>query len=86
MFENKTAQAIQIPLDSLKKDILEGVIKDYILREGTDYGDQDFSLEEKISQVHALLIKGKACIFFDPNTETCTILDKHQIQKTKQLD
>jgi uncharacterized protein YheU (UPF0270 family) len=85
MQEKETLQPIQIPLESLEKDLLEGIIKDFILREGTDYGDQDFSLEEKIEQVHAILRKGKAMIFFDPNTESCTIIEKSQFQKFKQI-
>lgn len=68
------ADPIQIPYSQLPQDVLDGIIKDFILREGTDYGHEEYSYEEKAAQVLALLKVGKAQIYFDPDTETCTII------------
>ena len=83
MEEKETLAPVVIPMSSLKEDILEGIMKDFILREGTDYGMEDFTLEQKLAQVRKLLSSGKAGIYFDPNTESCTILDSAQIKKLK---
>ena len=57
----------------LSEEALLGIIEEYITREGTDYGLQDFSLEQKVSQVKQQLSSGRAVILFDPVTESCSI-------------
>ena len=71
--QEKEEVAVAIPYESLSKDALEGILDDFILREGTDYGDVEYSLEEKRTQVVELLKKGKAGIFFESESETCTL-------------
>ncbi len=44
-----------------------------MLREGTDYGAREYSLEQKVAQVRAQLERGRARILFDPETGTVTI-------------
>jgi len=44
-----------------------------VLREGTDYGAREHSLEQKVAQVRAQLEHGRARILFDPETNTVTI-------------
>jgi uncharacterized protein YheU (UPF0270 family) len=48
------------------------------MREGTDYGHSDYSLSDKVADVERLLKQGKAVIIFDPKTESCDLLTKHQ--------
>jgi uncharacterized protein len=67
-------EPVEIPLSSLSADALEGIVKDFILREGTDYGIEEISLEEKMRQVHFMLESGKAAIFFDESSQTCTLI------------
>jgi len=43
------------------------------LREGTDYGEKEFSLEDKVGRVIGQLKRGEARIVFDPKTESVTI-------------
>jgi len=65
---------LKIPFSSLNEDTLEGIIKDFVLREGTDYGDREYSLAEKIEQVKTLLLNGEVEIVFDPVSETCSVV------------
>ncbi len=65
---------MDIPWQRLNEPTLKGVIESYVLREGTDYGMAEFSLEEKISHVKGQLEKGKAKIVFDEQSGTCNIL------------
>jgi len=66
--------AIKIPYAQLSPEALQGVIEEFVTRDGTDYGEVEISLETKISQVLAQLKSGKAVIVFDQKSETCTIL------------
>ncbi len=68
------AEMIEIPYTRLREDVLRGIIEEFVLREGTDYGFQEFSLEQKTSQVKRQLEKGMARIVFNPADETCTIV------------
>lgn len=65
---------MDIPLEKLSPEALEGVIDDYILREGTDYGVQEVSLDKKRSDVLRQLENGKAKIVFDAETESITLV------------
>ena len=58
-----------IPVEALAADTLLGVIDAFVLREGTDYGHRDISLEEKRDRVRRLLDSGKAEIVFYPETD-----------------
>jgi uncharacterized protein YheU (UPF0270 family) len=45
-----------------------------VLREGTEYGERDVSLEDKVSQVTRQLRRGEARIVFDPESESIDIV------------
>jgi hypothetical protein len=62
-----------IPPDSLSPAALRGVIEAFVLREGTDYGHEDYSLEAKCRAVERQLREGRAEICFDPVTESTDI-------------
>ena len=49
------------------------MIESFVLREGTDYGEREYSLEQKVAQVHAQLERGQARIVFDPESNSVTI-------------
>lgn len=66
--------AVKIPYDQLSPKALKGVIKEFVTRDGTDYGEIEVPLRTKVSQVLAQLKSGKAVIVFDQATETCNIL------------
>lgn len=73
MSDQPEEQPVVIPYESLSSDALNGILDDFILREGTDYGAVEYSLEEKREQVKELLKRGKAGIFFEVESETCTL-------------
>ncbi len=56
-------------------DLLHAVVESYVLREGTDYGEKEFSLEDKVAHVIARLKRGEARIVFDPESETVSIIN-----------
>ena len=60
---------VLIPMDQLSPPALLGVVDAFILREGTDYGQTDSSLEEKRSKVLAQLQSGEARIVYHPENE-----------------
>ena len=67
-------QQIEIPWQSLSDDALMGVIQEYVTREGTDYGTQEYSLEEKCAAVRDQLRRGEAVITWNEGEQTCSIV------------
>ncbi len=63
-----------IPYRRLSSEALRGVIEDYVLREGTDYGHHEYSLDQKVEKVRVQLEKGTASVSYDEETETCSIV------------
>jgi uncharacterized protein len=69
-----TPKSVMIPHTELAAELLHAVVESYVLREGTDYGEREFSLEDKVSQVITQIKRGEAEIVFDPETETVGII------------
>ena len=65
---------MEIPHRELSETALRGVVESFVLREGTDYGQREYSLEEKIAAVIHQLDRGEAVIVFDADTETVSIV------------
>ncbi|GMM90727.1 YheU family protein [Vibrio fortis] len=62
-----------IPWQDIAPETLENLIKEFVLREGTDYGDVEISLQSKIDQVKQQLQSGDASIVFSELHETVDI-------------
>jgi uncharacterized protein YheU (UPF0270 family) len=63
-----------VPYTELSEDALRGLLESFVLREGTEYGERDVSLDQKVEQVTRQLRKGEAQIVFDPETETIDVV------------
>lgn len=74
-----------IPHQQLDKDTLYNLIESYVLREGTDYGEQEFSIQSKVAQVNQQLKTGDAMVFFSELHESVTIISKSEF-KAMQSD
>lgn len=68
--------AVIIPHDQLSQEVLEGVIEEFVTRNGTDYGEAEIPFESKIAQVLRQLKSKDAFIIFDHHSETTTIVSK----------
>jgi len=67
-----------IPLEQLSTETLSAIIENFVLREGTEYGSEDVSLNDKISQVHQQLKQGSALLVYSELHETVNILPADQ--------
>ena len=62
-----------IPWQSLSKTALIGVVQEFVLREGTEYGVEDIPLDVKVEQVIVQLKAQEIGIFYDVDLGTTTI-------------
>lgn len=67
-------KVVVVPHTELAADLLHAVVESFVLREGTDYGERELSLAEKVARVMTQLKKGEANIVFDPESESISIV------------
>jgi uncharacterized protein YheU (UPF0270 family) len=67
-------EPVSVPHTALAADVLRAVIESFILREGTDYGERELSLDDKVARVERLLADGEARIVYDPRTDSVDIV------------
>lgn len=67
---------LEIAASDLSEEALQGVLEDYVNREGTDYGEREFTLEEKVAQLRAQLRRGEVFIAFHPASDSVTLVPR----------
>jgi uncharacterized protein YheU (UPF0270 family) len=72
--ETEKHQPVIIPYTELSAEALRGVVESFVLREGTDYGEREISLDQKVAQVLRQLERGEARIVFDAELESVDIV------------
>lgn len=72
---------VHIQPELLAPEILSSVLEEYIHREGTNYGDVEYTLETKVKQLHSQILKGDVLIVFDPESESVTLMTSNEFQK-----
>ena len=69
-----------IPQEMLQAETLTSLIEDFVTRDGNDNGDET-PLETRIARVRVALNKGSAVIAFDPDSQQCMLLLKHEVPR-----
>lgn len=77
---------VVVPLEKLSDQALVGLIDEFILREGTDYGKNEYTLEQKHEQIKKQLESKQILVVFDLNEETCSIARRESIPKELRQD
>jgi uncharacterized protein YheU (UPF0270 family) len=72
--KEESQSAVIVPHTELQAELLRSVMESFVLREGTDYGEREFSLEDKVRRVMRQIERGEAQILFDLRTESVDIV------------
>lgn len=67
-------EPVEVPIEALSDEALRALIESFVAREGTDYGDRERRLEEKVADVRRQLDRGEARIVFDPESESVNVV------------
>ncbi len=70
-----------IPWQQLEPDTLQSIIESFVLREGTDYGEQERSLEEKVRDIRRQLASGDVVLVWSELHETLNIMPRTQLNE-----
>ena len=71
---DENPEPVVVAYTDLSADLLHAVVESFVLREGTDYGEKEVSLEDKVAGVMRQLRRGEARIVFDPKSESVSIV------------
>jgi hypothetical protein len=67
-----------IPYHELSEAALQALIEDFVTRDGTDYGLDEMSMQEKAEHLLALLKKGELLISYDEKMESCGLVTREE--------
>ena len=84
--KDRQPHGVQIPHERLRPEILRAVIEEFVLREGTNYGEREYSLEEKVLQVEQQLERGLVQLVYDEHDETCSIVPSRVLRQQREED
>lgn len=73
-----------IPWQALEPETLYNVLNSFILREGTDYGERELTLDEKRARLLAQLQADKVVIVWSELHESLDIKDKAHFLSGRQ--
>ncbi|HEY0207888.1 YheU family protein [Acerihabitans sp.] len=65
-----------IPWEQIDPDTLYNLIESFVLREGTDYGEQEKSLAQKVEDVKRQLKSGEAVVVWSELHENINIMPR----------
>ena len=66
-----------IPWQDLAPETLDNLIESFVLREGTDYSEQERSLEQKVNDVKRQLKSGDVVLVWSELHETVNIMPRN---------
>ncbi|WP_409308572.1 YheU family protein [Pectobacterium sp. B1J-3] len=67
-----------IPWQQLDPETLDNLIQSFVLREGTDYGEEERTLEQKVADVRRQLASGEVVLVWSELHETINIMPRGQ--------
>ena len=73
-----------VPHNQISPAALQGLIEEFITREGTDYGAEEFSLAQKVEQVQQQMERGEVVVVFDITSESVSLLNRRDARDFTQ--
>lgn len=72
------AQFVEVPLQALQADILQALLEEFASRDGTDYGERELTLAQKVGDLDGQLRRGDLLILYDTESENWDLLPREQ--------
>ncbi len=68
-----------VPYKDLDASTLDNLVEEFVTRDGTDYGDYELTLQDKVRSVKQGLVSGELVILFIDSTQSVNIIKKDQL-------
>lgn len=76
---------IAIPAEDLASDTLRSLVEEFVTRDGTDYGETEVSLDDKVEEVLEGIRRRLWVIVFDTLLQSVTILDARDWRRRQSV-
>ena len=74
------AQFVAVPPERLQADILQALLEEFATRDGTDYGERELTLDEKVERLQRQLRAGELHILYDGDCEQWDLVPRAQAE------
>ena len=74
------AQFIEVPPRRLQEDVLQALLEEYASRDGTDYGEQELTLEKKVRSLQRQIRSSDLCIIYDADSQEWDLLPRPEAE------
>ncbi|WP_262500997.1 YheU family protein [Pseudohalioglobus sediminis] len=75
---------IQVPVARLEPAALQNLLEEYASRDGTDYGELELTLAEKVGNLRRQLQTMELCLLYHLETEEWDLLPADQAERLLQ--
>lgn len=72
------AEFVAVPLQRLQEGVLRALLEEFASRDGTDYGEQELSLVQKVLALEGQLKRGELQILYDADSEQWDLVPREQ--------
>ena len=69
-----------IPVDAISAEALEGLIEEFVTRDGTDYGFEETPLSQRVAQIKRKLQSKDIVILFNEATEDVNLVLREKLR------
>lgn len=74
------ADFVMVPPQRLQADVLQALLEEFASRDGTDYGERETSLAQKVEQLRSQLLSGDLQLLYDADSEQWDLLPRAQAE------
>lgn len=70
---------VVVPVSAVAEATLDNLLREFVTRDGTDYGALETTEDQRVAQLHAALRSGEAALVFDTDAETHDIIARGEL-------
>lgn len=74
------ADFVMVPPQRLQPELLQALLEEYATRDGTDYGERESTLAQKVDQLHRQLHTSDLYLLYDADSEQWDLLPRAQAE------
>jgi uncharacterized protein YheU (UPF0270 family) len=72
------SEFVAVPLQRLQDDVLQALLEEFASRDGTDYGERELTMSQKVDSLRTRLQRAELQILYDADSEQWDLLSREQ--------
>ena len=79
MSHHQKEKGVIVPHGQLSAEALQGLLEEFVSRDGTDSGYTKLSMQQRVDQVRRHLDRGEAVVVYNPTTQSANIISRRDL-------